>query len=710
MNRSHPGVLTLILFATAATSALAAGTPDQSCRAGKLGAAGKYAAALLTCESKAAKLGVAVEAECLSKASSKFTSSFDGAESKAGVSCNGLASTTDTIIGEMFDAARLAVPVPGGGGLCASLALKSTGKFAGALLGAWSKFVPAGDAATRDEALAKARATLEKAIVKAETKAGCSSSGQFEATRAAVEDNLTGVTACIGSAVACVEAEDDASAGGTVTTDPTSAGPTPEVPVTASLQTPNAGAVVLRVVDATNEPPSGFLVLGRAVDITAPPASAAAPLVLTFVIDASLLPADPNLVGITRNGVVIPDCTGAPGVADPDPCLQSRTILGNGNLELVALSSHASEWVPVTVDPVCPTTMVWTMRADTPGDDRESRWDIGWSGNGHHLDPVDGYSLAFNLDCGVATAPNCGTCTVTGIDPSPGNCRCQNNSRTICDEPGVADADDCGGATCQCFSSPPIPVSSAGTSTCWLLKGTADASGTWDPGLGSGEVTFNDRRLTFLSQEFLSPCPTCVGDATPNDGVRGGLCSSGDSAGQACDANGSDPTFPLGEGGYTSHDCQPPAGLNISGPGLDFTRTETTGNASMASTLDCGGSLDNCGGGACVIDPSGDGTCDTAYSEFCDGFVDEEGRGVFSCANDSHCDTTAVGDAGSCTLLEYRPCFPAALSVSGTPSPVNPTTVATRCVAASSSAAVNATYGFPGPARLRNEWETSYSH
>lgn len=709
MNHSRHRALALILFATSATSAMGAGTPDQSCRAGKLGAAGKYAAALLTCESKAAKLGIAVEAECLAKASSKFASSFAGAESKAGVSCNGLASTTDAIIGEMFDAARLAVPVPGGGGLCASLALKSTGKFAGALLGAWSKFVPSGDEATRDAALAKARATLQKAVVKAETKEGCSSSGQFEAARAAVEDNLAAVTACIGSASACVEAEDDATAGGSVTTDPSDSGPTPEVPVTASIETPNAGSVVLRVLDTTEEPPSGFVVLGRAVDITAPPASAGSPLVLTFVIDASLLPPDPNLVEVTRNGVVVPDCSGAPGVAAPDPCLQSRTILGSGDLELVALSSQASEWVPVTVDPVCPTRMVWTMRADTPGVDRASRWDVGWSGIAHHMDPVDGYSLAFNLDCGGATAPNCGTCTVTGQDPSPGNCRCQNNSRTICDEPWTADADDCGGATCQCFSSPPIPNIGAGTATCTVLKGTADVSGSWDPGLGSGEVTMNDRRLTYLGQEFLSPCPVCVGDTTPNDGVREGLCSLGQSVGEACDANAADPTLPPG-GGYTSYDCQPPAGLNISGPGLDFTRTETTGSAELASTLDCGGSLNACGGGNCVIDPSGDGTCDTTSVQFCDGFVDEEGRGLLTCLDDAGCEGFTVGGAGNCTLLEYRSCFPASISVTGAPSPTNPTTVSTRCVPATSSAALNATNGLPGPARLRSEWETTYSH
>jgi len=468
--------------------------------------------------------------------------------------------------------------------------------------------------------------------------------------------------------------------------------------------------VVLRVVDATEEPPSGFLVLGRAVDITAPAASTAAPLVLTFVIDVSLLPADPNLVEVTRNGVVVADCTGAPGVADPDPCLQSRIILGNGDLELVALSSQASEWVPVTVDPICPTKMVWTMRADTPGDDQESRWDVGWNGVAHHMDPVDGYSLAFDLDCGSATAPNCGTCTVTGIDPSPGNCRCQNNSRAVCDEPWVADADDCGGSTCQCFSSPPTPTIANGTASCWVLKGTADVSGTWDPGLGSGEVTMNDRGLIYLATEYLSPCPTCVGDTTPNDGVRDGLCSLGASAGLACDANAGDPTFPAGGGGYTSYDCQPDPGLNLSRAGLGFTHTETTGNSEMASTLDCGGSLDACGGGNCVIAPSGDGTCDTTSSQFCDGFVDEEGRGMLSCATDSACDSYVSLEAGSCTLLEYRSCFPGAISVSGTPSPVNPTTVSTLCVGASSGAALNATHGLPGPARVRNEWETTYSH
>ena len=60
--------------------------------------------------------------------------------------------------------------------------------------------------------------------------------------------------------------------------------------------------------------------LTQEFDITAPPASGPSnPLRLTFKIDASQVPAEEIVV--FRNGVAVQDCTGAPGVAAPDPCL-----------------------------------------------------------------------------------------------------------------------------------------------------------------------------------------------------------------------------------------------------------------------------------------------------------------------------------------------------------------------------------------------------
>lgn len=656
----------------------------------------------------------------------------------------------------MVDAVGLAVPVPGGGGLCASLALKSTGKFAGAFLGAWSKFVTSQDGEARDEALIKARATLQKSVVKAETKAGCTGSGQFEAARVAVEDTLASITACIGSAATCVEAEEEAEAGETVSTDPTDAGPTAEVPLTSSVQTPNAGTVVLRITDTSPEPPMGYEVLGLQVEVTAPDATAAAPLVLRFVLDAGLLPPDPNTVDLTRNGVVIADCVGAPGVADPDPCLQSRTILGSGDLELVALSSHASLWFPVfpSAAPPCPGTMVWEQRADTASTAQASESDIGWAGLTHDIDPVDGARLGFTLDCQSSTQPNCGVCDVTGFDPAQTTCRCANNTRTSCDEPNAADADDCGGAVCQCYTAPPTPVVSLGTPTCLVRRATGNPGGTWDPALGQGDVEVADSTLIYLGIDVIQPCPVCTGDTTANDGVRGGTCSGGASAGLTCDASGSDPSYPAG-GGWTSYDCMPVVGNNISGLGMRMTRTETTGTATLNSGVACsapyGSELcpcavcsgnnnvacssdaecaavsagtctsngsgvsrrpNNCSGLSCVAGSDDEGTCPPSDDvAVCDGILEEDGRATIACGTNTDCDDFSSGYGvpfGTCTGSQPRSCFLSTIQATGVADSQHPRTVSALCVGPIGNGSVNSASGLPGPVRMRTDWEVTY--
>src|SRR5690606_34649509 len=111
---------------------------------------------------------------------------------------------------------------------------------------------------------------------------------QAEVVRLAVEDSLESLIGCIGSAAPCVESAEEVPAGGTSTTDPDASGPDETIPVVAAVETPNAGTVVLRVVETSAAPPSGYALLGREVEISAPDATPADPLVLTFVIDATL--------------------------------------------------------------------------------------------------------------------------------------------------------------------------------------------------------------------------------------------------------------------------------------------------------------------------------------------------------------------------------------------------------------------------------------
>lgn len=137
------------------------------------------------------------------------------------------------------------------------------------------------------------------------------------------------------------------SAGGSVTTDPQSTGATPLDPVETLVTSPNAGTVSITESDVTQAPSSGFQTLGQQVVITAPPATATDPLVIVFRIDASQIPAglNPNAVVLLKDGVAVPDCTGAAGVASPDPCITSRTTLVDGDLLLVVLTSAASTWI-----------------------------------------------------------------------------------------------------------------------------------------------------------------------------------------------------------------------------------------------------------------------------------------------------------------------------------------------------------------------------
>ena len=138
----------------------------------------------------------------------------------------------------------------------------------------------------------------------------------------------------------------DAGPGETVTTDTEGDGATPSDPVETSVTTPNAGTVSIQEAPITEPSPEGFQFLTQQVNITAPDATVENPLVIVFRIDASRIPAgeDENTIQLFNDGVLVPACTGDPGVASPDPCVSSRTLLGDGDVEITVLTSSASAW------------------------------------------------------------------------------------------------------------------------------------------------------------------------------------------------------------------------------------------------------------------------------------------------------------------------------------------------------------------------------
>ncbi len=135
--------------------------------------------------------------------------------------------------------------------------------------------------------------------------------------------------------------------GGRVTTDDGVAGATPGDPVQTSVTSPTGGTVTIAETGVRTSPPAGFVIVGTVIDITAPPASVADPLVLEFVLDASVVPAGESAATLTlfRNGAPVPDCPGGlGGGAVPSPCVGLRETLADGDVRLVALTVAASQW------------------------------------------------------------------------------------------------------------------------------------------------------------------------------------------------------------------------------------------------------------------------------------------------------------------------------------------------------------------------------
>jgi hypothetical protein len=141
-------------------------------------------------------------------------------------------------------------------------------------------------------------------------------------------------------------------AGGTLTTDGEGDGTTAGDPIETTILTPTGGSVSMDERQSTTVAPAGLTILGWQVQISAPAATPGAPLRFTFELDSSLLGSlDPLTVQVLRNGLVVSGCTGAAGIAAPDPCVVRRALQGDGDLELVVLTSAASLWTFGTVYP-----------------------------------------------------------------------------------------------------------------------------------------------------------------------------------------------------------------------------------------------------------------------------------------------------------------------------------------------------------------------
>jgi len=132
------------------------------------------------------------------------------------------------------------------------------------------------------------------------------------------------------------------SAGGSVSSDPAGTTPGASNPLVVGVTSPTGGTVT---IDKTppNTSVAHYTVLGVGATITAPPATTANPLILTFQVSDKTLPAGSGPADLTvfRDGVAVGTCTGAG--ATPDPCVASESTTG-GVTTIVIRSSHASTW------------------------------------------------------------------------------------------------------------------------------------------------------------------------------------------------------------------------------------------------------------------------------------------------------------------------------------------------------------------------------
>jgi len=133
------------------------------------------------------------------------------------------------------------------------------------------------------------------------------------------------------------------SAGGTAATG---TGTTASDPVETSVTTPNEGIITIEEVPPSQTSSPDFMLIGRQINITAPPASSQMPLVIVFLINSSEIPPgeDKNTIQISKNDMPVPPCAGNLGEASPDPCVSSRAVLANGDIEITVLTSTASRW------------------------------------------------------------------------------------------------------------------------------------------------------------------------------------------------------------------------------------------------------------------------------------------------------------------------------------------------------------------------------
>ncbi len=379
--------------------------------------------------------------------------------------------------------------------------------------------------------------------------------------------------------------------------------------------------------------------------------------------------------------------------------------------------------------PCQPATIIRSIHARYGSFPSHTSLSTGWSGKALDVDVPDHTGDTVNVTCDQ----NCENCEID-LNTDTGNpgsvCRCTADSTRNCSVVNGSDPANCGSVdpTCRCYFGAPLALSSGGTPACVISRIRQDYGGTMNLRTGEWHDQIRLASVVHLGISQTAPCPTCEGDIKPNDGVRDGVCAGGVSS-NACDENGAHATF-----GPTSFDCMPASAANVSGTGLLIELNASTGPQSLSAALPCqtpNGALCPCrvcsgnGNLGCSSDAqcaaAGAGTCSDAggagvnlnacenfqcgsdghcvtgpVDKYCDGIVHPDGRGFIACSSDADC---TPFQAGACSVIDIRRCFPDPITTAGVADPYEPSSSALFCIAPTSNAGINITGGLPGPGK-----------
>jgi hypothetical protein len=160
-----------------------------TCQQAQLSAAGKQTDGKLRCETRAVKLGAAVDAECLDSVEIEFQRAFLNAENRGGcldtADAGVVGSAIDQCVASILAALGASSPPPPPA-VCLQAKLKASGKRASAKMSCWARAAARNDVLD-ESCVARAESRFDGAFAKAELRGDCARTGDAAAVAAAVD-------------------------------------------------------------------------------------------------------------------------------------------------------------------------------------------------------------------------------------------------------------------------------------------------------------------------------------------------------------------------------------------------------------------------------------------------------------------------------------------------------------------------------------------